>query len=102
MTHDIRGSVLDLVRTAVIGLNQELGYDSLNDPTEETVLHGDDGLDSLSLVTLVVDLEGMVAERFGADVVLADEKAMSQRTSPYRTVGSLAEFIAERLERYVA
>jgi len=43
-----------------------------------------------------------VAEKYDTDVVLADEKAMSERNSPYRTVGSLAAFIADRVEKSVA
>jgi hypothetical protein len=36
--------------------------------------------------------------QFGRDLVLADEKAVSQFHSPFRTVGTLTTFIAERLQ----
>ena len=49
------------------------------------------------MVALIVDLEGRVGDETGEAVVLADEKAMSERNSPYRTVGSLTDFICERL-----
>ena len=90
--------VFRLVKQAVDNLNEELQYNSLDDVTYATAIFGgEDGIDSLSLVTLVVGLEGDVEREFGKKVLLADEKAMSQRNSPYRTVGALVDFISERL-----
>ena len=95
----MRDKVLDIVKSAVDDLNQELGYQELENPSEVTGLHGNDGgIDSLSLVSLIVDIESNVGNEFGKEVVLADEKAMSQRNSPYRNVGALVDFIMERLE----
>jgi acyl carrier protein len=95
----MRSTTFDLVRTAIGELNEELAYDSLNVVTESTSLYGgEDGLDSLSLVSLIVDIEGRVSDTFGRVVVLADEKAMSERNSPYRSVGTLVDFIVGRLE----
>ena len=63
----------------------------------ETVLFGEGGLlDSLGLVTLIVELEQRIEDRFGVRVALADERALSERRSPYRTVGSLADYAALR------
>ena len=93
-----RRRVSDLVREAVQRLNRELHYDSLRDPKRETPLFGgESSIDSLSLVSLVVELETRVEEEFGRDVVLADAGAMSSRRSPYRTVGSLTDLVLERL-----
>jgi acyl carrier protein len=58
-------------------------------------LYGQDGvLDSLGLVSFVVAVEQAVQERLGIQVALADDRAMSQRHSPFRTVGSLVEYIS--------
>jgi acyl carrier protein len=63
------------------------------DLTQDTPLFGDHGLlDSVGLVSLVVGVEQAIQERFGIALSLADEKALSQRQSPYRTVGSLADY----------
>lgn len=63
----------------------------------KTVLFGENGiLDSIGLVTLIVAVEQAIEETFGVSISLADEKAMSQRNSPFRTIDSLAEF-AQRL-----
>jgi len=96
----MRDKVLGIVKTAIADLNEELRYPELESLTEETGLHGGDGgIDSLSLVSLIVEIESMVGTELGEQVVLADEKAMSRRNSPYRNVGSLVDFIVEQIER---
>jgi D-alanine--poly(phosphoribitol) ligase subunit 2 len=61
-----------------------------------TPLFGRDGfLDSLGLVTLVVGVEQAIEDSFSMRVGLADERAMSQTRSPYRTIGSLAEYAGQ-------
>ncbi|WP_188769634.1 acyl carrier protein [Novosphingobium endophyticum] len=94
----MRDRIIDTVCGAIRELNGDLGYDHLNSPTLETELYGgDSGLDSLSLVMLVSAVEAAVADNFGREVVLASEKAMSMRHSPYRSVGSFVEFIEAEL-----
>ena len=55
-------------------------------------------LDSLDLVTLIVDLEQRLEEEYGVALVLADERAMSQRSSPFRTPQSLTDYICLLIE----
>ncbi len=75
------------------------GDESLRKADSGTVLFGADGcLDSLALVNVVADVETRVEEVFGKQITLADERAMSRRRSPFRSVGSLAEYIDELLE----
>ena len=94
----MRKLAFELVQGCIAELNEELEYESFKTVEEETPVFGTiDGIDSLSLVTLVVDLEDAVQTAFGRRVVLADDKAMSMRNSPYRTAGSLADFIVSRL-----
>ena len=95
----MREKVSELVKEAVTDLNDELQYDSLNAPSDDTAIFGDeDGIDSLSLVRLVVDIEQRVQESLDKQVSLTDEKAMSARRSPYRSVGSLVDFVLEQME----
>lgn len=59
----------------------------------DTMLFGPGGiLDSMALVTLVVAVEQAIEDRFGVTVSLADAKAMSQKHSPFRTIGSLTAY----------
>jgi acyl carrier protein len=77
----------------------EINGNSVAGISEETYLIGRDAvLDSMGLVTLVVDLEQQVEDEFNAAIVLADERAMSQRNSPFRSIGSLADYICRLIE----
>lgn len=94
-----RGSVVALIRAAIEELNEGLDYEHLREVCEDTVLFGgEQGIDSLSLVNLVVTLESEVQTAYGNRILLADRQAMSMRNSPYRTVGSLTDLILDRLE----
>lgn len=58
-----------------------------------TPLFGDSGiLDSLALVALVVAVEQAIEDELAVSISLADEKALSQQRSPYRTIGALADY----------
>lgn len=62
-------------------------------------LFGDKGiLDSMGLVSLIIDLEERIENEFGISLILADENAMSQKKSPFRTVSSLAKYVYRLIE----
>jgi acyl carrier protein len=91
--------IQNLIIECIKELNEELENDALRNPTRNTRLYGLNGvLDSLTLVTLITDLEEKIFDEFGNDVTLADEKAMSQRHSPFRSVQSLTNYIVKLLE----
>lgn len=95
----MKAKIMNLLREIIAELNEELQYDSLNNVNEDTTIFGgDEGIDSLSLAFLISQIEIRVDEELGHQIVLADEKAMSMRNSPYRTVGTLIDFILERME----
>lgn len=52
----------------------------------------DSSLDSLGLVGLLLDIEEGLQE-IGCEVVLSDERAVSQKRSPFRSVQSLVSYV---------
>jgi len=65
---------------------------------ETAPLFGSEGvLDSLGLVSLIVAVEQALDESLGVAVTLADERAVSQRASPFRTIGTLADYVMTQL-----
>jgi len=91
-------NALDLVIAVVADMSDELDCDALRNASADTrLLDGDDGIDSLSLVCIIVELERVVSDRCGRDVILADEHTIAERHSPYRTVASLAALLQDRL-----
>lgn len=63
----------------------------------DALLFGSDGLlDSMELVGLLITIEEALLDE-GFEVVLSDERAMSQTRSPFRSVQSLKAYIEELL-----
>jgi D-alanine--poly(phosphoribitol) ligase subunit 2 len=61
---------------------------------KETKLFAKDGIfDSLGLVNLLVAIEQAIEDKFDCSITIADEKAMSQKNSPFKTVNSLADYV---------
>jgi acyl carrier protein len=50
-------------------------------------------LDSLGLVNLILMVEERIESTYGVKLTLADERALSQERSPFRSVPRLAEYI---------
>ena len=95
----MRDKVLNIIKEALEELNEELEYESLNKITENTaVFSGAEGIDSLTLVLLVSTLESEIANELDVPVTLADEKVMSERNTPYKTVGTVADFIMAQMK----
>jgi len=84
-------SLKDVIEVFVVPVNGPI------DP--DTRLFGAKGiLKSLELVSLIVDLEEKIVDEYGISLILADERAMSQKKSPFRTVSSLAQYVSMLLE----
>ena len=89
---------LELVMDCTRDVAQEQDIPLPAPPDASTALFGEGGIfDSMALVSLIVAVEQKIQEDSGRAIALADERALSQRNSPYRTVGALAEYAAARL-----
>jgi acyl carrier protein len=85
----IREVVLNAMRNA----NQARDAGSQLAVSPEAPIFGPDStLDSLGLVGLLLDIEEGLQE-IGCDVVLSDERAVSQKRSPFRSVQSLVSYV---------
>ncbi len=95
----MKAEIVELILESLREQSAVSAHPELAAPTPETRLLGEKAvLDSIGLVSLIVDLEEKVAARFGKEIVLADERAMSLRYSPFRRVESLADYVVEKLE----
>ena len=89
----LEAAVLDVVLQAMRTVNLA------RDPAAQLVVSADAAifgpaspLDSLGLVALLLDIEeGLQALGYG--VTLSDERAVSQKRSPFRSVRSLVEYV---------
>lgn len=92
--------IFDLVLTVAKDFNEGEGKNLIFvDKGEETTLFGLNGtLDSLGLVNFIVAVEQALEDELDISIQLVSEKAMSQKTSPFLTIGTLVRFI-ERLRQ---
>jgi len=87
-----------IIFQALNSLNDERGPEDQISVDENTCLFGSEAtLDSLSLVSLIVDVEGAISEVSGKEVALTDDHAMSQEISPFSSVTTLTNYILLRL-----
>ncbi|MEN8220527.1 MAG: hypothetical protein ABFS56_30095 [Pseudomonadota bacterium] len=95
----MKDKIIELVYKAVKEVGEEQNKEALLTPNLETPLYGKPGyLDSLGIVFLVTELEELIAEEFDCEITLADERAMSQRTSPFRKVSTLVNYTEKLLK----
>jgi acyl carrier protein len=91
------------VKTLIINTLSDL-VDTLPDdqkfvPDYDTKLFGPGSLiDSLNLVSFIVDLEGILSSDYDLDIVLTDDRAMTREVSPFDNVSNLVEYVTELVE----
>lgn len=89
---DITDSVLNRLKE----LNETLPEKQKFTVNAATTIFGDgSSIDSLSLVSLIVDLEMLFSEEHGFEISLTDDRAMTRKISPYQNVTSLVDYIFE-------
>ena len=85
---------LSIVLRALSNLNDELDNAEKIDVNAQTRLFGSDAtIDSLSLVSLIVDVEQEASDALGRQISLTDDRAMSQKVSPFTDPTTLADYI---------
>ena len=94
-----KNKILQSIYAVVAETNEDQPAGGKLDASPDTQLFGAKGkLDSMGLVNFVVAVEQRINDDFAAAISVTDEKAMSQRNSPFRTIGTLADYLAELLK----
>lgn len=91
-----REQIESTVLAAVDEVNLTLPENMKLEPTPDAVVFGRGGkLDSLGLVNFILAVEERLYADLAMEVSLADERAMSQTRSPFRSISSLVDYIQE-------
>lgn len=93
--------IAQTIYRAVDEINLQFPKEMRLEKSIDTRLFGGKGvasLDSLGLVRLIVTTERNIEEEFGVIITLADERAMSRKDSPFKTIETLADYISLLLE----
>ena len=89
-----RGSVEQIVLDALTTINEERTPEERFAVGPDTELFGPDApLDSLALVSVIVDVEQGVSDAAGVQISLTDDRAMGQEVSPFTDVQALTDYI---------
>jgi len=90
----------EIISNVVEKTNKKLSKNQKINMAKDTPLFGEDGvLDSLGLVRFIVAVEQEIQSKLGLSITLADEKAMSQKNSPFKSIGSLVDYIVMLLKK---
>lgn len=89
----------DIVYPVVDDMRESIEHPELLEKSPDTRLIGQDAaFDSVALVSFIVAVENRIEDELDVSLTIADEKAMSRKSSPFLTLGTLAGYIKELLE----
>ena len=87
--------VSEAIYKAVDAFNEQSESKHQLKKSPTTILFGKGGqLDSLALVTLIIEVEEKIVDELGVSIVLADERALSQKNSPFLTPQTLTQYVS--------
>ena len=90
----MKDKIIKIIETTVKEYSEQTQNNLIANPNIDTVLFGQNAaIDSIGLVTIIVTTEQRIEEEFGESITLADERAMSQKNSPFLTIGTLSKYI---------
>lgn len=93
----LRTMLFEVLREYADEAELELEFD------DETSLFGrESSIDSLGLVTIITEFETALNDAHDTELVLADDRAMAMKRSPFRTPTRLVDFALERLNEALA
>jgi D-alanine--poly(phosphoribitol) ligase subunit 2 len=88
--------IIEIIYNSFDDINEELPKKNRLEKKVDEIIYGNEGkLDSLGLVNLIVSIESAIDDELDKQIVIANEKAMSMKNSPFRNVDTLAQFILE-------
>jgi acyl carrier protein len=91
-----REEILKIVLNQVEQINDTFPEDQKIVVNETTILFGNgSSIDSLSLVSIIVDLEMIFSSDYNKEISITDDRAMTREISPFDSVASLVDYIFE-------
>ena len=90
-------AILELIYSAIDELNAGNGDISVNKEESTPLFGAASVLDSVDLVNLLLSVEELLEDELDIEFVIANEKALSQKNSPFKTVATLAQYLTEEI-----
>jgi hypothetical protein len=91
-----KSEIFKVVEMQLNTLNDSLPDDQKFNVSSETMLFGrGSSIDSMSLVSVIVDLETYFLDEHNREVSLTDDRAMTREISPFDNVKNLVDYLYE-------
>jgi len=88
--------ILQIVLNNLNALVETFPIEQKFEVNENTILFGNgSSIDSLSLVSVIVDLETVFFDEYDFEISLTDDRAMTREISPFDNVSKLVDYIFE-------
>ncbi len=89
-----KNAVQAIILKAMGNINDERSPNEQLEVGLDTRLFGSDAvLDSLALVSVIIDVEAAISDASGRELSLTDDRAMSQAVLPFSDVNKLTAYI---------
>ena len=93
-------NIENVIYSVIEKLNKTLPKEEHLEKSLLAPIYGRNGkLDSLGLVNLILTIEQQIEDEYGLKINLADERAVSQKNSPFESVETLTNYIAILLDK---
>ena len=98
-----KDEIFQVVVAQLNALNDTLADNQKFSVNYETMLFGrGSSIDSMSLVSVIVDLETYFFDEHNIEVCITDDRAMNRKISPFDNVKNLVDYLDELInEKYV-
>lgn len=91
-----KSEIFQIVELQLNTLNETLPDDQKFNVSHETMLFGrGSSIDSMSLVSVIVDLESYFLDEHDIEVSITDDRAMTREISPFDNVKNLVDYLYE-------
>ena len=89
----------EIIKEAVEELNeQKEPANQLNYSPETRLIGKHAEIDSMEFVTLISIIEELISDEFDRSIRSVSDKAFSRERSPFYSIGTLTDFVAELME----
>lgn len=93
--NQIKEKVEEIVFSVVRNNTEDMNIGTIN--YDMLLLSEGSEIDSMIIVSIVVDLESELSDVFHKDISLTDDQAMTREISPFHNINNLVEYIMELL-----
>jgi hypothetical protein len=90
----MHAKIKKVVQECIENINETLSNKIDLSNLDHVEIYGPNGvIDSIALISLIVDIEYQIEEKFNHSLILANEKSMSQKNSPFSNLNALTSYI---------